>query len=97
CRHARSLHDALPMCPRVWSAACASGEEPLSLAMLLAAHGLLEKIDLVASDLSPRALERAERGTYSSRSLRSPEAEALARPWLQRSEEHTSELHSREK
>ena len=45
--------------PRIWSAACASGEEPLTLAMLLDERGLLGRVDLVASDISPRALARA--------------------------------------
>ena len=38
--------------PRVWSAACATGEEPLTLAMLLAERGLLDGVELVASDIS---------------------------------------------
>lgn len=69
---------------RVWSAACASGEEPLSLAMLLERRGLLQRCELVASDVSLRALARAQRGTYPARSVRSPEAAELARPWLTR-------------
>ena len=45
--------------PRIWSAACATGEEPLTLAMLLAERGVLGPVELVASDISARALERA--------------------------------------
>jgi len=56
--------------PRIWSAACAAGEEPLSLAMVLADRGLLRHVDLVASDLSSRALERARLGRWSRRALR---------------------------
>lgn len=56
--------------PRIWSAACASGEEPLSLAMLLDARGLLSQVEIVASDLSTRALDKARRGRYGKRSLR---------------------------
>ena len=55
---------------RVWSAACAGGEEPLSVAMLLARRGMLDGVELVASDLSPRALERARARVYSRRALR---------------------------
>ncbi len=55
---------------RVWSAACATGEEPLTLAMLLDRDGLLDRVDLVASDISRRALERARVGRFGGRSLR---------------------------
>ena len=56
--------------PRVWSAACATGEEIFSMAMLLAGRGLLEQVDLVASDLSSAALARAKTGRFPKRSLR---------------------------
>jgi chemotaxis protein methyltransferase CheR len=56
--------------PRVWCAACSTGEEPLTLAMMLADRGVLAGVELVASDLSPRALERARTGEHNLRSLR---------------------------
>jgi chemotaxis protein methyltransferase CheR len=57
----------------IWSAACATGEEPLTIAMLLNEAGWFERIaiDLVASDGSPAAVEKARRGLYRERSLRS--------------------------
>jgi chemotaxis protein methyltransferase CheR len=55
---------------RIWSAACATGEEALTLAMMLDQRGLLERVDLVASDISARGLERARAGIYGGRSLR---------------------------
>jgi chemotaxis protein methyltransferase CheR len=55
---------------RVWCAAAATGEEPFTLAMLLAARGLLGRVEIVASDISARALAQARRGQYSRRSLR---------------------------
>jgi chemotaxis protein methyltransferase CheR len=55
---------------RIWSAACATGEEIVSLAVLLARARLLERADLVASDLSERQVTRARRGVYSHRALR---------------------------
>ena len=70
--------------PRIWSAACASGEEPLTLAMLLDARGLLGEIDLVASDISPRALERARRSRHGPRSLRDGAPPALVERYLRR-------------
>jgi chemotaxis protein methyltransferase CheR len=56
--------------PRIWSAACSTGEEPLTVAMLLAQRKMLERVDIVASDISRKALARAQAGEYSARSLR---------------------------
>lgn len=67
--------------PRIWCAACATGEEPLTIAMLLDRAELLDKVTLVASDISRRALGRAREGTYLRRSLRALPAEVMGR-WL---------------
>jgi chemotaxis protein methyltransferase CheR len=65
---------------RIWSAACATGEEPLSLAVLLARAGLIDQVEIVASDLSPRHLDRARRGQHTGRALRAcPDGMP---PWL---------------
>jgi len=60
----------LPKCPpgrlfRVWSAACSSGEEPYSLAMLLAENLSTTPWEITASDLSTRILARAASGHYA--------------------------------
>ena len=47
--------------PRIWCAACSTGEEPLTLAILLDEAGLLDQVTLVASDISARALTQARR------------------------------------
>jgi chemotaxis protein methyltransferase CheR len=66
--------------PRIWCAACATGEEPVTLAMLLAEAGVLERVQIVASDISERALSRARVGKFGRRSLRSiPSSELRAR------------------
>lgn len=64
-----------------WSAGCASGEEPYTIAIL---HrlGLSERdrampIRIVASDADPRMLERARRARYSRSTLRE-----LPEPWI---------------
>jgi chemotaxis protein methyltransferase CheR len=62
--------------PKVWSAACASGEEPYTLAMMLAERNLLGRVDLIASDISPRMLARAREGEYGARSQRALPAAA---------------------
>lgn len=48
---------------RIWSAACASGEEIYSLAMACDRAGV--PVELYASDLSSRALEKAQSGLYT--------------------------------
>jgi chemotaxis protein methyltransferase CheR len=67
--------------PRVWCAASSTGEEPLTLAMLLSERDLLENVEIIASDISPKALARAKEGVYGQRSLRAMSDEAQAR-WL---------------
>lgn len=54
---------------QIWSAACASGQEPFSIAMLLREHfpQLCDgPIRLLGSDLSWEMLERARQGRFSS-------------------------------
>lgn len=45
---------------RVWSAGCSTGEEPYSIAMTLAAGMPEASIEVLASDLSMKALDRAK-------------------------------------
>ncbi|HQT25734.1 MAG TPA: CheR family methyltransferase [Burkholderiales bacterium] len=56
---------------RIWSAGCCTGEEPYSIAMLLdrIAPGR-GGIDILATDINPRFLEKAERGVYGEWSFR---------------------------
>jgi chemotaxis protein methyltransferase CheR len=68
--------------PRVWCAACSTGEEPLTLAMLLAELDLLDKVDIVASDISVRALTRARAGEVGLRALRGAPPAALVARYL---------------
>jgi chemotaxis protein methyltransferase CheR len=66
---------------RVWCAACSTGEEPLSLAMLAASLGCLDRIELIASDLSPAAVRRARAGKFGPRAIRG-QVPVWARPYL---------------
>ena len=68
--------------PRVWCAACATGEEPLTLAMLLEARGQLGSVELVASDISARALAKAKSGVFGRRSVRGDPPPDLAARFL---------------
>ena len=57
---------------RIWSAACATGEEPLTIAIALNEAGWFEKatIEILASDASSRAIDRAREGVYRERAFR---------------------------
>jgi chemotaxis protein methyltransferase CheR len=50
---------------RVWSAACSSGEEPYSIAMVLAEHAGPGNYEVLGTDISTRVLDRARRGHYA--------------------------------
>jgi chemotaxis protein methyltransferase CheR len=57
---------------RIWSVPCSSGEEPLTVAMLLDRAGWFDRasIELIASDASLAGLEAARKGLYRERSFR---------------------------
>ncbi|HVG71998.1 MAG TPA: protein-glutamate O-methyltransferase CheR [Vicinamibacterales bacterium] len=57
---------------RIWSVPCATGEEPLSIAMALEEDGWFNRlgIEIYASDASEAALRKAEGGRYGPRAFR---------------------------
>ncbi|WP_164014220.1 protein-glutamate O-methyltransferase [Pyxidicoccus trucidator] len=64
----------------VWSAGCATGEEPYSVAMVLAELGALAvEVDLWATDLNLAAVEAARQGRFTSRRCISIGPERLRR------------------
>src|SRR5712691_10669251 len=72
---------------RIWSAGCASGEEPYTLAMVLAeslgVQQLSEQVKIYATDVDEDALNRARQGTYSAAEIEHV-PEALYVPWRAR-------------
>jgi chemotaxis protein methyltransferase CheR len=70
--HAELLPDAMARRGhervRVWCGACSTGQEPYSLAMIVEEmrnEGLNPAIEIVASDLSERLLDKARAGLYT--------------------------------
>ncbi|MEN9938303.1 MAG: Chemotaxis protein methyltransferase Cher2 [Chloroflexota bacterium] len=65
-----AANPGLPL--RIWCAACASGEEPLTITMALSEAGLLDRAPIVieASDASGATIAVARRGVYRERSFR---------------------------
>jgi chemotaxis protein methyltransferase CheR len=57
---------------RIWSAGCASGEEPYTLALLFAFGAALRgcRPEILATDADPHLLQRARRACYPETSLR---------------------------
>lgn len=55
---------------RVWSAACSSGEEPYTLAMVLAEQLGEAAWDILGSDISTRVLDTARTGLYPMERVR---------------------------
>lgn len=55
---------------QIWSAACATGEEAYSLAILMEQEGLAARSDITATDISAVALGKAARATYQHWSFR---------------------------
>jgi len=54
---------------KIWSAACSTGEEPYTLAMILSNLVPLSQIEILATDLDENVLARAKLGMYPERSL----------------------------
>jgi len=68
-----ALLRAAPLTPlRIWSVPCASGEEPLTVAMVLEEARLFEqgRIEIHGSDGSTAAIQRARAGRYRDRAFR---------------------------
>jgi chemotaxis protein methyltransferase CheR len=84
---------------RIWSAACARGEEPATLAMLLAEDKALAAWDwsILATDLDEEALAGARRGLYGERAVAQIPPALLARHFVRRGKlfELAPELRSR--
>jgi len=53
----------------IWSAACSTGQEPYSIAMILLEHFprflQVYKVSILATDISQKCLEKAEKGVYN--------------------------------
>ena len=54
---------------RIWSAACSTGDEPYSLAMLLSKFMPLNRIKIIATDIDEQVLDKARMGLYRGQSL----------------------------
>ena len=77
---ARLLPSLVEICDaplRIWSAGCACGEEPYSLAMVLASLDGAPPATLLATDIQTICLDRAREGIYNPGSLKEVPDELL--------------------
>lgn len=84
---------------KLWSAACSTGEEPLTLAMMLLEDGVQAKgwnIDILGSDISENVLKPAAAGVYEKYSLRNTPDNYLKKYFMQSGESYTASNKVRE-
>lgn len=68
---------------KVWSAACSTGEEPYTLAIILNKFMPLSQISITATDIDKGILERAKIGLYTDRSLKDVPQDVLNKYFIQ--------------
>lgn len=71
---------------RVWSAGCGSGQEAYSLAMC--ARETRAQVEIVATDLSLRAIERARAGAYTGFEIQRGLSAATMLRWFEPLDDH---------
>ncbi len=67
---------------KIWSAGCATGEEPYTIAMLCLEKGYHlgdTRVEIYANDISPEAIQKAKQGIYKQTSFRAIEPAYLAK------------------
>lgn len=68
---------------RIWSAACSTGEEPYTIAMIMSKFIPLNQVQILATDIDENVIERAKLGIYPERSLNEVPAEMKKRYFTQ--------------
>jgi chemotaxis protein methyltransferase CheR len=77
----------------IWSAACSTGEEPYTLALVLSEYGLTHPgftFKIIATDISTTVLKKASLGIYSADAVR-PVPQALKVKYFMRGRESSVE------
>ncbi|WP_243386576.1 CheR family methyltransferase [Bacillus kexueae] len=64
---------------KIWSAACSTGEEPYTIAMIASKHVPLSSVKILATDIDENAIAKAKQGQYASRSLQEVPADIKAK------------------
>jgi len=59
----------------IWSAACSTGDEPYSLAMIMSKYTSLNNINIIATDIDKQILDKARLGLYNDKAIASVPSE----------------------
>lgn len=54
---------------KIWHAGCSSGEEVLTMSIMLKEMGILHDVSIIATDLDTNILEKAKSGTYPIKNM----------------------------
>lgn len=54
---------------KIWHAGCSSGEEVLTMCIMLKEMGILHDVSIIATDLDVNILEKAKSGTYAIKNM----------------------------
>ena len=77
---------------RIWVAACSSGEEPYSIAMMVAEYAERHKktinVKILATDIHSRSLQSASEGFYPESSLQKISAERIAKYFVKQGDRY---------
>lgn len=73
---------------KIWSAACSTGDEPYSLVMMLSRHMPLSSIRIIATDIDKQVLEKAKKGLYNEKSLKTL-PDDLLKKYMKKENEYT--------
>jgi len=68
---------------KIWSAACSTGEEPYTLAMILLKYLKPHQFQIIASDLDENVLSKAKIGVYNEKAIKDVPKELLAKYFKQ--------------
>lgn len=54
---------------KIWHAGCSSGEEVFSMCILLKEAGLLDRVEIIATDIDRRVISIAKKGLYMTKNM----------------------------
>lgn len=73
---------------KIWSAACSSGEEPYTIAMLMDHHFPHIQTEIIATDLNPDMITKAKKGEYLTNGLKNINSELTKKYFVKKDDKN---------